>query len=333
MKHDEMEPTFIEEVKIEWDKSKFNVCITETVKSGHTAYKIQGSDKSGDFDIVRRFREFFALRNTLRRRWIGFYVPGIPPKKPIGNKDEITVNERWYLLNKFLQEVSTLPYLWESEEIAVFIRPKLDIEKALGLMGKISSAGILERLEKHSGIDYLQVNNSGGKYREQLRDFVAGAKDINRFLISFKEYSKKLEQIRKMKIIAHAKLGGFLCKFEESTVAVYGLADFSNNRVISNTDNDTTRNAMENMPKQIDNPYSKFKHWLKDEIIDFHSLVEAISQREIIESLKHKTELKKKSCQSELDKLNAGKKTLKTFFKSSSSKANEITSLTQTIAQ
>ena len=102
MKQDEIEPTFIEEVKIEWDKSKYNVCITETNRSGHTTYKIQGTDKSGEFDIVRRYREFFALRNSLRRRWVGFYVPGIPPKKPIGNKDEITVNERWYLLNKFL---------------------------------------------------------------------------------------------------------------------------------------------------------------------------------------------------------------------------------------
>jgi sorting nexin-1/2 len=293
--HEEMDPTFIEEPKIEWDKTKYNVCIVETVKAGHVSYKIQGCDKSGDFDIVRRFREFFALRNTLRKRWTGFYVPGIPPKKPLGNKDEITVNERWYLLNKFLQEVSTIPHLWESEELAAFIRPKLDVEKALSLMGKVTSAKVLERLEKYSGIDYLQVNNAGGKFRETLRDFVAGSKDINKFLINFKEYAKKLEQIRKMKLIAHSKLGGFLSKFEDNTVAMYGLADFTNTRIVSNTDNDATRTAVDNISKQIDNPYSKFKHWLKDEVIDFHALVEAISQRELIESWKHKTTNRKKS--------------------------------------
>jgi sorting nexin-1/2 len=293
--HEEMDPTFIEEPKIEWDKSKYNVCIVETVKAGHVSYKIQGSDKSGDFDILRRFREFFALRNTLRKRWTGFYVPGIPPKKPIGNKDEITINERWYLLNKFLQEVSTIPHLWESEELAAFIRPKLDVEKALSLMGKVTSQKVLERLEKYSGIDYLQVNNSGGKFRETLRDFVAGSKDINKFLTNFKEYAKKLEQIRKMKLIAHSKLGGFLSKFEDNTVAMYGLADFTNTRIVSSTDNDTTRNAVDNISKHLSNPYSKFKHWLKDEIIDFHALVEAISQRELIESWKHKTTNRKKS--------------------------------------
>jgi sorting nexin-1/2 len=293
--HDEMDPTFIEEPKIEWDKTKYNVCIVETVKAGHVSYKIQGSDKSGDFDILRRFREFFALRNTLRKRWTGFYVPGIPPKKPIGNKDEITVNERWYLLNKFLQEVSTIPHLWESEELAAFIRPKLDVEKALSLMGKVTSEKVLERLEKYSGVDYMLVNNGGGKFRETLRDFVAGSKDIMKFLTNFKEYAKKLEQIRKMNLLAHSKLGGFLSKFEDNTVAMYGLADFTNTRIVSNTDNETTRNAVDNISKQITNPYSKFKHWLKDEIIDFHSLVEAISQRELIESWKHKATNKKKS--------------------------------------
>jgi predicted RNase H-like nuclease (RuvC/YqgF family) len=102
---------------------------------------------------------------------------------------------------------------------------------------------------------------------------------------------------------------------------------------VSNTDKSDVRDAFDHIPRQMDNPYKKMKHWIKDEIIDFHSLVEAISQRELIESWKSKAENKKRSCQSTLDKLNAGKKTLKTLFKSASSKANEITNLTQTIAQ
>lgn len=63
-----MQPTFLaEEMKIEWDRDKFNVCVTETVKQGHTGYKIKGVDKQGEFDIVRRYREFFALRLALRK--------------------------------------------------------------------------------------------------------------------------------------------------------------------------------------------------------------------------------------------------------------------------
>jgi len=151
--------------------------------------------------------------------------------------------------------------------------------------------------------------------------------------MSFKEYAKKLEQFRKVTMLAHAKLDGFLSKYEESTVAVYGLSDFSNNRVVSNTDDDTVRKAFADIPKNVDNPYSKFKHWVKEEMIDFHALVEAIGQLNVIENWKHKAESKKRSSQNELDKLNAGKKTLKSLFKSASSKATQITNLTQVIAQ
>lgn len=325
--------TFYEEVKIEWDKSKYNVCVVETIKSGHTGYKIKGVDGQGEFDIVRRFREFYALRSTLRKRWIGFYVPGIPPKKPIGNKDESTINERWYLFNRFMQEISLIPYLWESEEMKAFIRPKLDVEKNLGLMGSMTSEQILDRLMTHSGIDYDTAASMTSKYKDQLRDFVLSSKEIFKFLEGFKNFAKQVEKIRKMQIIAHGKFGGLLSKYEESTVAVYGLSDFSNNRVFSNTEDSSSRDCIDQIAKKLDNPYRNFKHWIKEEIIDFHALVEAIAQRELLESLKNKTENKKRSSQSTLDKLSSGKKTLKTFFKSSSQKAVDITNLTQTIAQ
>lgn len=330
--NNETMPTFYEEVKIEWDKSKFNVCVIETQKSGHISYKVKGIDKQGEFEIVRRFREFYALRSALRKRWVGFYIPGIPEKKPIGNKDESTVNERWYLFNRFMQEISLIPYLWESEEMTNFIRPKLDVEKSLNLMGKITPREIVERLATYSGIDYESAKHTTTKYKDQLRDFVASSKDIFKFLDEFKNYAKKVEQIRKMKMVAHSKFGNLLNKYEESTVAVYGLADFSNNRVVSNTDDSNVRDTIDTIPKQLDNPYSKFKHWIKEEIIDFHALVEAISQRELLENLKAKAENKRKNAQSELDKLNAGKKTLKSIFKSASSKSTQITNLTQAIA-
>eukprot|EP00344_Euplotes_crassus_P012003 CAMPEP_0196997862 /NCGR_PEP_ID=MMETSP1380-20130617/3374_1 /TAXON_ID=5936 /ORGANISM="Euplotes crassus, Strain CT5" /LENGTH=133 /DNA_ID=CAMNT_0042414227 /DNA_START=281 /DNA_END=677 /DNA_ORIENTATION=+ len=101
----------------------------------------------------------------------------------------------------------------------------------------------------------------------------------------------------------------------------------------SDTDNDTVRHTLDSVPKGVDNPYSVFKHWVKDEIIDFHALVEAISQKDILQGMKNKSESKKRSSQSELDKLNAGKKTFRSLFKSASQKATQITTLTQTIAQ
>ena len=210
---------------------------------------MKGVDKQGEFDIVRRYREFYALRTTLRKRWIGFYVPGIPEKKAIGNKDESTINERWYLLNKFLQELSLIPHLWESEEMKIFIRPKLDVEKNLNLMGIMTSDQTLERLKEYSSVDYDSAAHIGSKYKDSLRDFITSSKDILKFLESFKTFAKQIEKLRKMQIIAHGKIGGFLNKYEESTVAVYGLADLSNNRVISNTEEPHVRDTIDQLSK------------------------------------------------------------------------------------
>lgn len=320
-------------MKIEWDKSKYNVCVTETIKGGHTDYKITGNDKVGEFEITRRYREFDALRTTLRKRWVGFYIPGIPLKKPIGNKGDSVVSERWYLFNRFMQEVSLIPHLWESDEMNTFLRPKLDVEKSLNLMGKVTSEQVLERLANFSGVDYSTAQTSASKYRDSLRDFVTSSKDIFKFLVDFKEFAKKLEQLRKMKRLADVKISDYFNKFEESTVAVYGLADFSNNRVVSNTDDAQVRNTLDRIPEHFENPFRNLKHWIKEEIIDFHSIVEAIGQREALEGARMNAEKKRKSAQSNLDKLNAGKKTFKTLFKSASSKAAEITNLTQSIAQ
>ena len=87
---------------IEWDKSKFKVCIIEWFKQGHVIYKIKGEDSMGDFDIQRRYNHFHVLRAVLVKRWPAFFIPPIPPKKAVGNKEEKVVFERWYLLNRFI---------------------------------------------------------------------------------------------------------------------------------------------------------------------------------------------------------------------------------------
>ena len=40
-----------QEIKIEWDKAAFDVCITEWSKQGHVVYKVKGIDQAGEFDI------------------------------------------------------------------------------------------------------------------------------------------------------------------------------------------------------------------------------------------------------------------------------------------
>jgi hypothetical protein len=40
-----------------------------------------GEDDNGQFEVQRRYKEFFILRACLTERFPGFYVPPLPPKK------------------------------------------------------------------------------------------------------------------------------------------------------------------------------------------------------------------------------------------------------------
>ena len=50
---------------------------------GFTSYMISGTDKLGAFEIRRRFNDFFVLREGLRKKFPGCYIPPIPEKKVI----------------------------------------------------------------------------------------------------------------------------------------------------------------------------------------------------------------------------------------------------------
>ena len=47
-----------------------------------------GEDDEGDFMEVRRYREFHALGSIIRIRWPGCYVPSIPEKKLMNQKND-----------------------------------------------------------------------------------------------------------------------------------------------------------------------------------------------------------------------------------------------------
>jgi hypothetical protein len=59
------------------------------------------------------------------------------------------VEERCHLLNMFIKQLVRCPYLLESEELKLFIRPHIDLEKALTLLPKLSADQILERISRY----------------------------------------------------------------------------------------------------------------------------------------------------------------------------------------
>jgi len=92
------------------------------------------------------------LRSSFVDRFPGLYVPPIPPKKTMGNMDRDFVAERCYFLNLFIKQMVKCPYLFESDELKIFIRPQIDLEKALTLLPRLTSEEMLERTSKYFSI-------------------------------------------------------------------------------------------------------------------------------------------------------------------------------------
>ena len=58
--------------------------------SDYIQYKIKGRDQIGEFEVWRRFREFYDLHKYLSHLWPGCYIPPLPLKSQ-NNKDWDTI--------------------------------------------------------------------------------------------------------------------------------------------------------------------------------------------------------------------------------------------------
>lgn len=61
-----------------------NFCVCDPQKSpsgDYIIYTVIGTDENGDYQIQRRYKEFYLLRTALLQRFSGFYVPPIPGKR------------------------------------------------------------------------------------------------------------------------------------------------------------------------------------------------------------------------------------------------------------
>ena len=85
-------------------------------------YVVTGVDDEGEFRVVRRYKEFAQLHESLIERWPGCFVPGVPPKDPINNKNADFVEKRRQLLERYMKELSRYRYLVNSFEFKIFTR-------------------------------------------------------------------------------------------------------------------------------------------------------------------------------------------------------------------
>jgi hypothetical protein len=137
-----------------YDDENFDYKVVKPQLHGsHIVYHVQGVDKQGNWDGIRRFNHFNALYEALQKRWPGLLIPKLPPKKTIGNKEVKFIYERKFYLERFLRKCARYDYLINSEEMKIFARPGSgDLEKMLERLPKLPSSTMIERLREVTGV-------------------------------------------------------------------------------------------------------------------------------------------------------------------------------------
>lgn len=126
---------------------------------------------------------------------------------------------------------------------------------------------------------------------------------------------------------AYVTIMNQLFRYEDNNVEFYAEED-QNQRILTNPEIfEDLKAKSDSTFKALRNPYREAYLVLKGELLDLNGMADALSGREQVVKMQSNTESKKRSDQAELEKLSAGKTTLKSIFKSSKSKENDILNL------
>jgi len=156
---------------------------------GHIVYEVHGMDDQGEWEGLRRFSEFFSLFECIAKRWPGVPVPSIPPKKTIGNKDLVFIQERRFYLEQFLRKLVRFPFIIHGPEFQTFARPAqgTKIETGLSNLVKLPTQQMYERMK-----EALQVNDAMFDLTEK-EQFVSRLTEYTFFVKKIEPYLKYLK--------------------------------------------------------------------------------------------------------------------------------------------
>ena len=279
------------------------------VGTSYISYTLNGTDITEQ--MSRRYSDFFALYEKLLVRWPGVYVPRIPPKKLTKNTSRKMIKNRMRLLNRFCLNLSNIDYLYSSDETSLFKGNTPDLSNAITKLPDLSPEYYLTKLK-----------DAFPQYNENY-DILIGKGKINEFDIFLKKSLKNIEVFQKSVESAAEKREHEKKKYVE---LMNGLVDYEKNGIISYVEDNNSlifnnpaytelAEKVNKLKDEMINPYTAFKEWLEEEVLDAEAMSIAIKGiNELIEK-EEKYRQKLESIESELKKLEGGGSSIKTLFK------------------
>lgn len=286
---------------------------------GHIVYNVKGRDHQGLWECKRRYNEFFLLQEALAKRWPGILLPIVPPKKAMGNKDLVFLQERRFYLERYLRKLARHEFIINSQEFQLFARPQgLDVEKSLNKLPKLSNGQLYDRLKDSTCIQDEQMTDQlRDSLDVQLQEFTVFIKKIEPFLKNLKNDLTKYLSTKQMVLQCYAGTANILTEYEDHNLKHY-VNDDTEKLVVGNPSQSNLVESLRHTVDNLRNPFTDLFHWVKGELYDIAAFSAALNERKNV--IKKVDELKKKivSTQQDITNVNSGKKTMGTLFKNSS---------------
>ena len=276
----------------------------------YISYTLNGTDITEQ--MSRRYSDFHALYEKLLQRWPGVYIPRIPGKKITKNTSRKMIKTRMRLLNRFCFNLSNTDYLYSSDETGLFKGNTTDLANAITKLPDFTMEEYLNRLK-----------DAFPQYNENY-DILIGKGKINEFDLFLKKSLKTIEVFQKSVESAaekrehekkkYVELINALVDYEKNSMNAY--SDDNNSCLIFNNPAYTElAEKVTKLKEQMINPYTAFKDWLEEEVLDAEAMSIAIKGiNELIEK-EDKYRQKLDNIEADLKKLEGGGSSLKTLFK------------------
>ena len=289
--------------------------------TGFTSYTLQGSKVPEP--LSRRYRDFDALRKKLVERWPGVFIPNIPHKKTMGAKDKDIVDLRVEMINRFLKKLCNIDYLFNSDEMEMFLQNANNIPKTLDNIKEDSYQDLLKKYSQvftdyDDNFDTIAGKTEQDDFYKKLNVMYPKLRTFRAFIFQERE---RFKEVQKNYIAVINMLSSY-----EKEIMKHFVNDDENRLVFFNMKNIDLCKNISNAQDNVINPYDRLYDSITEDYFDTEAMQEALESLKNLQDVYNKLTKNLTSTNVQLNDLQAGKTNVKNLlsFKGKEDNINKL---------
>ena len=274
-----------------------------------TSYTLKGSKIPEP--VSRRYRDFDALRRKFVERWPGVFIPNIPHKKTMGAKDKDIVDLRIEMINRFLKKLSNIDYLFNSDEMVLFLQNANNVPKTLDNIKEDSYQDLLKKYSQvftdyDDNFDTIAGKSEQDEFYKKLNVMYPKLRAFRAFIFQEKERFKEVQK-------NYIAVINMLSTYEKEIMKTF-VSDDENRLVFFNMKNIDLCKHISNAQENVKNPYDRLYDSITEDYLDTEAMQEALESLKNLQDIYNKLTKNLTSTNVQLNDLQAGKTNVKSIL-------------------